>query len=72
MASDRHFRFDPQQQTFAVQLEMSGKRQTQSPLNPSNLGEMPHARSYHVTLWSRGELYFGGLKVGPKIATLNA
>ena len=26
----RHFRFNPQQQTFAVQLEMSGKCQADS------------------------------------------
>ena len=52
---------------------MSAKcqKQTQS-LNPPDLGEMLHTRSYPVTLWSRGELYFGGLRVGPKIAALNA
>src|SRR6185437_6545147 len=64
----------PQQQTFAVQLEISGgarSRQSRRSLF-SNTGEMSHARSYPVTLWSRGELYFGGLGVGPKIATLNA
>jgi hypothetical protein len=41
---------------------MSAKCQKQTPF---------HARSITVTLWSRGELYFGGLRVGPKIATLS-
>ena len=59
--------------TFVGTGGMSEKCQKQiQSFNASNLGEMPHARSIPVTLWSRGELYFGGLRVGPKIDTLNA
>ena len=56
-----------QAEALGVDLQVFDSRQ-----DAERQGEMPHARSYPVTLWSRGELYFGGLRVGPKIATLNA
>ena len=41
-------------------------------ITPLELGEMPHARSIPCNSLVTWRLYFGGLRVGPKAATLNA
>ena len=65
-------RFAPSKQTFVSARGVVRYVPEADTVTPLELGEMPHARSIPCNSLVTWRLYFGRLRVGPKIAALNA